>query len=230
MNHPLIIGAGGVASYLLPVLLKTFRPQALTIIDKDILEERNLDRQMFDTKQVGVSKAGALHELHQKTWLEFCKPARGEGFFVLEDWFSSTTMLPEGIDAIICVADNHEARKHALERADILDINAYIGGNEYVDSQAYVYKPGWRGTPKDPLVRYPNIATDTEGSPLRCTGDAQIAHPQLAMANLHCAAKLLHLLWIHERHLPKVQHDLTPEIINSLPYELYTSLYENSVQ
>lgn len=223
MNHPLIIGAGGVASYLLPVLLKTFRPQSLTIIDKDVLEERNLDRQLFHREAIGTLKAQALIEtVHEHTPVP-------DDYNIIEDWFSDSTVLPDSIDAIICVADNHEARKHALQRADDLGIRAYIGGNEYVDSQAFVYHPDWRGGPKDPRTRYPNIETDTEGSPLRCTGDAQIAHPQLAVANLHCAAKLLHLLWIYERHLPKIRHELTPEALGSLPHELYTSLYENSL-
>lgn len=228
MNHPLIIGAGGVASYLLPVLLKTFRPQALTIVDKDILEKRNLDRQMFDASQVGTSKAGALHTLHQKTWLEFCKPERGKGFFVLEDWFSDSTVLPDGIDAIICCADNHEARHSAIKRAYVLDCHAYIGGNEYLDSQAYAYHPSWIGTPKDPTVRYPEITTSHEGSPFRCTGDAQIASPQLAIANFACAAKLLHLLWLYEVWLPNNRHELDPKTISGLPYEMFTSLTENS--
>ena len=175
MKHPLIIGAGGVASYMLPVLLKTFKPEALTIVDKDTLEERNLDRQMFKPSQIGMSKAVALKEgqaIHGPTikWT------------VIEQWFTESTALPEGIDAIFCVADNHMARYAAICKANELGCYAYIGGNEYVDSQALVHHRDWRGTPRDLLTKYPNIATDETGSPFRCTGEAQEASPQLAMA------------------------------------------------
>lgn len=226
MKHPLIIGAGGVASYLLPVLIKTFRPEKLTIIDKDVLEERNLDRQMFDADDVGEYKANALcstySALHHK----------GNGddieFRTILDWFSFATPLPEDIDAIICVADNHEARNAALQRADDLGIMAYIGGNEYLDSQAYAYHRDWCNTARDPRVRYPAITTSHEGSPFRCTGEAQVASPQLAIANLACAAKLLHLMWIYERWLRENRSQLNEAAINALPYELFTSLTENS--
>ena len=223
MNHPLIIGAGGVASYLLPVLLKTFKPAQLTIIDKDILEERNLDRQMFHPGMVGKNKAEALVETYARHLSSI-----GSNFSIIHDWFSDSTVLPDDIDAIICVADNHEARHAAIRRADALSCIAYIGGNEFFDSQAFIYKPAHKGTIKDPLVRYPNIATDHEGSPFRCQGDAQIASPQLAIANLSCAAKLLHLLWLYEKWVPENSAELTPETIEKLPYELFSSLVENS--
>jgi len=223
MQHPIIIGAGGVASYLLPVLLKTFRPAALTLIDKDILEERNLDRQMFDAEYVGKNKAWSLW---QTTTMN--DEMGDDSVNILEDWFTDSTVLLEDVDAIICCADNHEARYAAIKRANDLGIYAYIGGNEYLDSQAYVYHRDWVGTKRDPLVRYPNIATSLEGSPINCTGEAQVASPQLAIANFSCAAKLLHLLWIYERWLPQNRHLLSKEAVEGLTFELFTSQGENS--
>ncbi len=217
MKHPLIIGAGGVASYMLPVLLKTFRPEALTIVDKDVLEERNLDRQMFAKEQIGISKAVALAGLHFKTAT------------IIESWFEEATALPEGIDAIFCCADNHMARYAAMRVAERLGCYAYIGGNEYVDSQALVHHRNFRNTKKDLLLKYPNIATDETGSPFRCTGQAQEASPQLAMANLHCAAKLLNLAWVYERWLPSqnILPSQLPALIENLPVEFYSSLFSN---
>lgn len=223
MNHPLIIGAGGVASYLLPVLLKTFKPAKLTIIDRDVLEERNLDRQMFRIHQIGQSKASALLDLHAD---EPAEAPTNSAWRVIEDWFTEATTIPDGVDAIICCADNHEARNAALTRSDELGIGAYIGGNEYFDSQAYVYFPRWKNTKKDPRIRYPLITTSHEGSPIRCQGDAQIASPQLAIANLSCASKLLRLLWIYEVWLYNDGRSLTPEQIEMLPYELNSSIWE----
>ena len=220
MNHPLIIGAGGVASYLLPVLLKTFHPEKLTIIDKDVLEERNLDRQMFSPNQIGKNKATALIELHASMTVTECT--------TIHNWFTESSTIPDDVDCIICVADNHMARHAAILRAYALGINAYIGGNEYLDSQAFVANPDWVGTPKDPLARYPDIATNMEGSPVRCTGEAQEGSPQLAIANMNCAAKLLHLMWVHESWLPGNRIHLSQAAVDTLPCELFTSLTENS--
>lgn len=218
MKHPTIIGAGGVASYLLPVLIKSFHPHSLTIVDKDKLEERNLDRQMFNSAHIGRNKAIALAS-------QCCScdlPVN-----IIEEWFDELTELPEDTDLIICVADNHLARKDALIQADKRNIPAVIGGNEYLDNEAYYYRPEWKGTTKDPRVRHPEILTagDT-GSPTACTGLAQEASPQLAVANLGCAAKILHLLWVWERF--SFENHLTSEAIECLPYELSSSLTDHT--
>jgi len=232
MNHPVIIGAGGVASYLLPVLLKTFRPQSLTIVDKDVLEERNLDRQMFKSEQVGQPKAAALHAIYRDDWLAVNEHKTGDTFGIIFDWFTETTSLPDSVDAIICCADNHMARRAAMLVAMQRGCYAYIGGNEYLDSQAFVFHPDWRGTARDPIVRYPTIDTDETGSPTACQGEAQVASPQLAVANLNCAAKILHLMWVYERWLPENSKGFGPAerklLTNHLPCELFSSLTENS--
>jgi hypothetical protein len=114
------------------------------------------------------------------------------------------------------VADNHAARRAVLARADLNQIPAIIGGNEYFDSEAYVYFPEWINTNRDPRVRYPNIRTDNTGNPLGCTGPAQEASPQLAIANHACASKILMLLWAW------LMTDTEGEF---LPYELSSNLY-----
>lgn len=217
MNHPLIIGAGGVASYLLPVLLKTFHPEKVTIVDKDTLEERNLDRQLFDQADIGKNKAAALAYKH--------------GLQAIPEWFTTSTTLPDNIDAIICCADNHEARFAAIQSAELHQVYCYLGGNEYIDSQALVWHADWKGKPHDLLQRYKTIATDKTGSPFRCTGDAQVVHPQLAMANMHCAAKLCHLMWIYERWLPQQKFPTSQDRQNLLPYlpvEFYSTTLTNT--
>lgn len=235
MKNPVIIGAGGVASYLLPVLLKSFKPSSITIVDKDTLEQRNLDRQMFRATDVGKNKAEALMGTvlginpilsKHNTFTQAGLTVR-----VIKEWFTSAMALPEDTDAIICVADNHMARHAALTVADERGIMAYVGGNEYLDSQAFAYHPEWKGSKRDPLVRNPNIATDESGSPFRCTGDAQEASPQLAVANLNCAAKLLHLMWVYERWLPEqgLGLDAMRTIRDeNLPCEMFSSAFENS--
>jgi molybdopterin/thiamine biosynthesis adenylyltransferase len=223
MKHPFIIGAGGVASYLLPALIKAFRPESLVILDKDVLEPRNLDRQLFRPDMVGRNKADALIDtvMARKDVAEVT---------VRPEWFSDSTVVPERTDAIICVADNHLCRLHACELADRIGVRAYIGGNEYFDNEAYVYDPRYKGTIKDPRHRYPSITSDHTGSPIRCTGEVQETFPQLAVANFGCAAKLLHLLWTYERWVAdagsRMDGATFRSVFASLPYELASSVYE----
>ena len=221
MKHPYIIGAGGVASYLLPVLLKAFKPEQITIIDKDILEERNLDRQMFHEGQIGKNKADALSE----TLVRSTAQANPAVISVVPAWFTASTVIPDSVDAIICVADNHEARRNAIQAAYDKGIRCYLGGNEYFDSEAYVTWADHAGTPADPRVRYKAIATSTEGSPTSCQGEEQVIHPQLAVANFMCAAKILHLLYAWETYYTGLGFKESREVERHLPLEIVSSIY-----
>lgn len=222
-----IIGAGGVASYLVPVLIKTFRPKVLTIQDKDILEKRNLDRQLFSPAQVGMNKAHALAKLNKTD---------GVIIKVIEEWFEETQDLDPETHVLICVADNHMARNAALAAADMHqdnNIHLIIGGNEYFDNEAYYYTTRLRGTPADPRIRSPEITTDHTGSPLSCQGVAQVASPQLAVANFGCAHKILSLLWTHTEASKKLldsaktEEDVTV-ITRSLPLHISQSLFDTT--
>jgi molybdopterin/thiamine biosynthesis adenylyltransferase len=224
MKHPLIIGAGGVASYLLPVLLKAFKPEQLTIYDKDILEERNLDRQMFKSGLVGSNKA---HALIATLANDFSYELLSKGTEFVAEWFTASTVVPDSVDAIICVADNHEARRNAIQAAYDKGIRCYLGGNEYFDSEAYVTWADHAGTKADPRIRYPLIATSTEGSPTSCQGEEQVIHPQLAVANFMCAAKILHLLYAWETYYTGLGFKESREVEKHLPLEISSSIYNS---
>lgn len=156
----------------------------LTIFDRDILELRNLDRQLFNQNSVGKYKA-----------MELMKHARIRGARAVTEWFTDATPLnPTDHDLIICVADNHPARNAALTQAERLKIPAIIGGNEYYDSQAYLYVPE---KTKDPRETYPEISTQKSGDPISCQGEEQEIHPQLALANFRCASHIADLLWLY---------------------------------
>lgn len=216
-----IVGAGGVASYLLPVLIKTFHPKRIIIHDKDILETRNLDRQLFKECDVGKNKAQALADMSRHQGVEIN---------VVCEWFTEATAIDPDASLIICVADNHEARRTVMAHVDeIPGLYAIIGGNEYFDNEAYYYNSSMRGTHADPRVRHPEILTSHEGSPINCTGDAQISSPQLAIANMGCAHKILSLLWIHTHTRAEFAKALgygedSEKAIQSLPITIQQSL------
>lgn len=207
-----MIGAGGVASYLLPCLLKAFPKAKVVVMDDDTLEERNLDRQLFPPTAIGKKKATALCELY---------PERTEP---LNQWLVSPSDVPPDTTVIICVADNHKARRTAIEAAYNLQIRCFLGGNEYFDAEAYVTWVDHNGTVADPRVRYPAIATSDEGSPLGCQGLAQIATPQLAIANYRCAGMLLHLLYLWETYYEALGFSDRRSAREHLPIELQSTL------
>lgn len=185
-----IIGCGGVASYLLPCLLRTFACDRIILQDGDTLEDRNLDRQLFSPEQVGMNKAEALAQLLRRSFPDANIEVKPEYFHEGSDVEPAST--------IICCVDNHTARRNVLLRCDQVGCVAVIAGNEYTDSQGMYYLPGWAGTDLDPRVRYPEIVTNTADDPRRpesCQGHAQVANPQLAMANFGAANFALWLLW-----------------------------------
>ena len=191
--NAVIIGAGGVTSYMLPALKNSFNLTA-TIVDGDILETHNLDRQLFRNNAVGQYKAVAL--LKQYNF------RKNEGLAIRE-YFSEDMLNTEyklvfaNADVYICAVDNHPARKAVLEAAKLYNKPVVVCANEYHTSQAFYYSPELEHAYPmiDPIARYPEIAIDKSGSPISCQGDALESDPQLAIANQVAASFANYLLW-----------------------------------
>lgn len=187
MKH-YIIGAGGVGSWLASMHAR-MKPAPLVIIDKDKLEDKNLDRQLFSKDEIGSFKAEAL--------------ASRLGCEHVNEWYRGGLLNHEPTDVIFCAADNHAARVASMISADLYGCTAIIGGNEYTDSEAYYYEPSFAGTVNDPRVRWPEMVLDHSDDPTRpegCTGDAAIKKtPQLVLANNFAACHMLWLWWYHEK-------------------------------
>jgi hypothetical protein len=182
-----VIGAGGGASYLMPVLSRMVGSSTIYIWDGDTLENRNLDRQLFRPDQVGENKAMALSDLYNA--------------IPYAEYFFEGSEIGTGSILFGC-ADNHTARRNILRRCDETESMAIICGNEKVDADAYVYVTDFRDTPNDPRVFAPEILTDNTEDPRRpdgCTGPAQVAAPQLAMANSTAADFAIRLWWFWEK-------------------------------
>ena len=177
----LIVGAGGVTSYMLPALLNSF-DSFVTLIDADKLEKRNLDRQLFRNNHVGMYKGEALMRTYniRRDSGQFIRHYFDEQMLDTEYkyWFQNA-------DVLVCCADNHPARRHLLNVGKQLNKPVLICANEYSTSQAMMYVPHLESQYPNisPFKRYPEIETSDEGSPIRCQGDALEATPQLAIAN-----------------------------------------------
>jgi hypothetical protein len=205
-----IIGCGGVGSAIVPSLCLLKRPAEVTLIDGDTIEEKNLNRQMFDRKHVGLNKAKALAEKY------------GCGF--ISEWFARGKIRHSRSDWLICLVDNHSARLEALEVCDEVGCQAIIAANETHSSEAYYYRRAWNGTQKDPRVYYPDISNDRSGDPraaaIGCTGEMQERTRQLVSANLMAAALAEHLFVLWNMKAPRMDE----EILAVLPYKFAANL------
>ena len=218
----IVIGAGGVGSWLVPQLTRLkHRP---IIWDGDTLEDKNLDRQLFDSDQIGMNKAEAMAQIYEVEAVPRWFHADADGLDVSKgDW-------------LFCCADNHRARRECLAVCDDSGATSIIMGNGYTDADAYLYKQEWEGTPADPRVRYPSILTDQADDPITaqgCTGHAQIASPQLVLANVRAADHGLHLFWFHHTELKKMKSMdqlLLPVENGSSKFEYWTKTYQQLVE
>jgi adenylyltransferase/sulfurtransferase len=99
------VGAGGLISHIAPTLCRKGIGK-ITLLDRDIVEVSNLNRQRFYTKDVGKNKAIALAENLQPECIAATE-IRGLALN-LEDAIDRQTDLP--CDVAICGVDNNPAR------------------------------------------------------------------------------------------------------------------------
>lgn len=205
-----IVGCGGVGSFLTASMSKLVGPQNITLVDKDKLESKNMDRQLFREGQIGQFKAAALAEIY--------------GCTAMNEWYSLGLTEHFETDWILCVVDNHPGRASVLEACDFSGCSAIFGANETFSSEAYVYRPEWKNQPRDPRVYYREIIESHEGDPRRaaigCTGEAQVQTPQLVSANFMAAALTQHLFVMHAMEGMKVD----VEVRAALPHKLVANL------
>jgi molybdopterin/thiamine biosynthesis adenylyltransferase len=210
-----IIGAGGTASYLLPVLIRMLDPELVEeviIVDRDVLEEKNVERQNFQYDDIGAAKADILAEAispHAKVLVS-----------AVTEWFTDQFPVKDNSFIISCT-DNHPARRAVLTLCDLTNSEAVICGNETFSADAYYYSPKLLDTLADPRVRYPEILTDEQDDPTRppCNDEAVLeTNPQLASANNSSATFGIQLAMLDLSYVEAL--DLEEESVKgSLPIE-----------
>jgi hypothetical protein len=221
----LVVGCGGVASYFLPSFLRTVahtkgRKPGITLMDGDTLEEKNLIRQNFD-KFESVSKPEAMKKMYSGI--------NGGALKIntRNTYFSSGEVIDSGT-CVLCFVDNHLARKHVLESIDESEGTCGIfAANSTISAHSYFYMGAWKGNPWDPRVMFPEIETDTSGSPLNtggCNTDRALDDiPQTAIANQMAAACAL-LAWnVWCNTVPTFTEELSQGDFERLPVEFFTS-------
>jgi hypothetical protein len=198
MKTYLMVGAGGTGTHLLRPLhtyLTTFHGSdewMLYIIDGDVVETKNLERQMFSPGMVTMNKAEAAammlnDEAHVRAVPEYLR----------ED--SLERYIKDGDTIFIC-ADNFTVRAHIESRARTLDnVTVINGGNEKHDGsvQLWVREKGADVTPRIGYL-HPEIKVGVGEDRAAMTCQQAAALPggeQTLIANLTSATWMLTALW-----------------------------------
>lgn len=214
MDITAIIGLGGSGGWIAQLLAKSdAKNTRYMLIDGDMVEEKNMDRQLVDLSSVGTPKVQVMERV-LKNMRRDCV-AHTE-FIAVGSPTYEALLGHKGAVRILCCVDNHPARAVCLKLADArhdqdLETVVVIAGNEYETASAQVYQGLWAGGPLDPRVMFPEILTDTEGDPLRpnCTGEELESSPQLALSNMVSAASAawLYRFWAEVRPTLKAEAD-----------------------
>ncbi|MFH1637994.1 MAG: ThiF family adenylyltransferase [Candidatus Woesearchaeota archaeon] len=130
----LVIGAGALGTFVGPGLMRLGMGE-ITIIDYDVIEESNLNRQILYYGQVGRNKSEALAEKLKKISYGLLEiEPRVEKF---DENFKN-----EGYDIVYDCVDNFATRKCISDWAIKHNIPLISGGTSYVAGQCAIYIPG----------------------------------------------------------------------------------------
>lgn len=123
MRKILIIGAGGIGSYLIPLLDKTGLYD-ITVSDPDTVEEKNLTYQNFWCEELNKYKSA-------------CMKSRYATVTTSSEYPILTEKQLEGYELVICCVDNLDARR-LLYRSSIawLDLRSQGRNAAYISYKA----------------------------------------------------------------------------------------------
>tara|TARA_R100000664_G_C2660598_1_gene76991 strand:- start:21 stop:584 length:564 start_codon:yes stop_codon:yes gene_type:complete len=140
----LIIGAGGIGSFLVPLLDKVSLYN-ITVADPDKVEKKNLTYQNFKKKELEMNKAGVMGWNYDTVTQHIPYPILTENQI-------------KGYDLVVCCADNLDVRRLLYRsKSDWLDLRAQGRNCAFVTSMA------------DPNM-YDTLLAGPEGS-FSCQGD-----------------------------------------------------------
>lgn len=206
MKHKrvVVIGLGGIGSQLLPSLLHYLHARKfegpVVLMDGDLYEEKNLNRQLVPEDGLGMNKAEALAiQFGNRLPLDL----QALPFYL--DPGNIDHVIEEG-DFVVCGVDNHYTRRIIDEKVGLMkDVTFVSGGNDLTDGNAQVVRKR-KGKLLDPhLVEvHPEIGEAVEPPDFTPGCDAMVnAAPQIINTNLMVACAMLNMTWavMEEREL-----------------------------
>jgi molybdopterin/thiamine biosynthesis adenylyltransferase len=170
----LCIGAGGLISHIAPTLVRKGIGR-ITLLDDDVVEASNLNRQRFYIKDIGKNKALALAESLERECIAATE-IRGIGFR-LEEAIARDIDL--GCNVVVCGVDNNPARVAASRHFRFKGIPVIFTGVSRDGDCGYVFVQEKHG----PCIGclYPDMADDDR---YPCPGTPAIADILQAVGSL----------------------------------------------
>lgn len=206
MEHQrvVVIGLGGIGSQLLPSLLhylvsRKFAGE-IVLMDGDLYEEKNLNRQLVPDMGIGMNKAEALAVSFKHL------PVTISALPYYLDEINVELVIKEN-DLIVCGVDNHYTRRLIDERVQAMKNVSYIsGGNDLTDGNSQVVRRRGGKSIDPPLCAvHPEIAAALEPPDFTPGCDAMVnAAPQIIVTNLMVASTMLNEMWaiMEDQELP----------------------------
>lgn len=153
-KHYIVVGAGGTGGYVIPQLTRMVSiansetlkqvPDTITIIDKDIVEAKNLKRQNFISDDLGKNKAEVMQYRYGMGFNFDIKsiPAYIESPEMLSELMINLS-TPDSLVVLVDCTDNNKTRilmHHAIElynaaKASTLGVYFVSSGNEEMHGQ-----------------------------------------------------------------------------------------------
>ena len=226
MRQFVVIGAGGTASHLIHALVLYANAQGggrIHVWDADLVEDKNLERQLFFPFEVGTHKADAFGH----RWPDAIAPHLE---YVGQD--NIERVVKDGDTVLIC-ADNMAVRRVINERAKGLDNVVVVnGGNERHTGSVQLF-PRSDGAATAPALDFGSPEFDPDNdeldrSDMSCAEIAVLpGGEQTMVANQTVAAFMMAALWRHDmgHHNPT---DATPRTWTKLTFDHEDGLVQTS--
>ena len=170
----LCIGAGGLISHIAPTLVRKGIGR-ITLLDDDVVEASNLNRQRFYISDIGRNKALALAENLERECIAATE-IRGFAFRIEE---AIARQIDLGCDAVVCGVDNNPARVTASRHFRAKGANVIFTAVSRDGDCGYVFVQEKQG----PCIGclYPDMADDDR---YPCPGTPAIADILQAVGSL----------------------------------------------
>lgn len=201
-----VIGAGGIGSNVVEPAARIMcgaKSPTLVVVDGDVLEEKNLDRQAYGNKDIGRKKAECLAARMSEKFRE-----GAINFAFMDDYISDTNIAEviEEEDIVLLCVDNHKTRrlvsKHCQKLKTITLIsagnNVEINGKEHSNLgnvQMFLRRKG--KSLNDPIEAFhPEIENPSDRHPndvscMEVVAERGESATQTIMANLFAATLMV---------------------------------------
>jgi molybdopterin/thiamine biosynthesis adenylyltransferase len=164
-SHVLCIGAGGIISNIAPTLCRKGIGK-ITLLDHDLVEASNLNRQRFYLKDIGKNKAVALAQNLEPECIASTE-IRGYSYRLEEALAQRVNLC---CDIVICGVDNNPARVVASRHFRAMGVPVVFAAVSADGEHGYVFVQESTGPCVDRL--FPDMANDDR---FPCPGTPAIA-------------------------------------------------------